>query len=92
LRGRILTAGESKRTESVMEFCPSRSGQWAREKAKKIMESASQNRFQKIVKAIALAIALTIYYLIITEELVQHVSKIFWAFLSQLVSVIQYDS
>ncbi|MFJ8072313.1 IS110 family transposase [Peribacillus sp. NPDC096447] len=34
---------------SVIEFCPSRSGQWAWEKAKKIMDSASRNPFQKNV-------------------------------------------
>ena len=42
----VLTAGESKLAESVIEFCPSRSGQWAWEKAKKIMDSASRNPFQ----------------------------------------------
>jgi hypothetical protein len=31
----VLNARESKLAESVMEFCPSRSGQWAWEKAKK---------------------------------------------------------
>jgi transposase len=45
----VLTAGESKLAESVMEFCPSRSAQWAREKAKKLMDSASRNPFQKVV-------------------------------------------
>ncbi|MEY9866733.1 hypothetical protein ABIE66_002112 [Peribacillus sp. B2I2] len=30
----ILTAGESKLAERVMEFCPSRSGHWAWGKAK----------------------------------------------------------
>jgi transposase len=45
----VLTAGENKLIESVMEFCPSRSSQWAREKAKKIMDSASQNPFKKVV-------------------------------------------
>ncbi|WP_340372091.1 IS110 family transposase [Peribacillus sp. FSL E2-0218] len=42
----VLAAGESKLAESVIEFCPSRSGQWAWEKAKKIMDSASRNPFQ----------------------------------------------
>lgn len=42
----VLTAGESKLAESVIECCPSRSGQWAWEKAKKIMDSASRNPFQ----------------------------------------------
>ena len=42
----VLTAGESKLAESVIEFCPSRSGQWAWGKAKKIMDSASRNPFQ----------------------------------------------
>ena len=45
----VLTAGESKLAESVMEFCPSRSSQWALEKAKKLMDSASRNPFQKVV-------------------------------------------
>ncbi|MEC0348077.1 IS110 family transposase, partial [Peribacillus frigoritolerans] len=36
----VLAAGESKLAESVIEFCPSRSGQWAWKKAKKIMDSA----------------------------------------------------
>ncbi|CAK6472727.1 IS110 family transposase [Peribacillus castrilensis] len=35
-----LAAGESKLAQSVIEFYPSRSGQWAWEKAKKIMDSA----------------------------------------------------
>ena len=33
----------------VAEFCPSRSVQWAREKAKKIMDSATRNPFQRVV-------------------------------------------
>ncbi|UYZ01556.1 IS110 family transposase [Peribacillus frigoritolerans] len=45
----VLTAGESRLAESVIEFCSSRSGQWAWEKAKKIMDSASRNPFQKNV-------------------------------------------
>ncbi|WP_377435731.1 hypothetical protein [Peribacillus sp. YIM B13477] len=45
----VLTAGESRLAESVIEFCPSRSGEWAWEKAKKIMDSASRNPFQKNV-------------------------------------------
>jgi hypothetical protein len=45
----VLSAGECKLAERVMEFCPSRSSQWAGEKAKKIMDSASRNPFQKIV-------------------------------------------
>ncbi|MFJ7994828.1 IS110 family transposase [Peribacillus frigoritolerans] len=45
----VLAAGESKLAESVIECCPSRSGQWAWEKAKKIMDSASRNPFQKNV-------------------------------------------
>ncbi|MBT2618510.1 IS110 family transposase [Bacillus sp. ISL-78] len=45
----VIKAGESKLAESVMEFCPSRSGQWAWGKAKKIMDSASRNPFQKNV-------------------------------------------
>ncbi|MGG0849172.1 IS110 family transposase, partial [Peribacillus simplex] len=45
----VLTAGESKLAESVIEFCSSRSGRWAWEKAKKIMDSASRNPFQKNV-------------------------------------------
>ncbi|CAH0265480.1 hypothetical protein P4576_22845 [Peribacillus frigoritolerans] len=43
----VLTAGESKLAESVMEFYPSRSGQWAWEKAKKIMDSVSRNPFRE---------------------------------------------
>jgi transposase len=43
----VLAAGESKLAESVIEFCSSRSGEW--EKAKKIMDSASRNPFQKSV-------------------------------------------
>jgi transposase len=45
----VLKAGESKLAESVMEFCPSRSAQWSREKAKKLIDSASRNPFQKVV-------------------------------------------
>ena len=45
----VLSAGESKLALGVAEFCPSRSGQWAREKAKKIMDSAMRNPFQKVV-------------------------------------------
>ncbi|MFE5431745.1 IS110 family transposase, partial [Peribacillus simplex] len=45
----VLKAGESKLAERVMVFCPSRSGQWAWGKAKKIMDSASRNPFQKNV-------------------------------------------
>ena len=30
----VITAGESKLAESVMEFCPSRSGLWARKRPK----------------------------------------------------------
>jgi hypothetical protein len=45
----VLNARESKLAESVMEFCTSRSGQWAWEKAKEIMDSASRNPFQKNV-------------------------------------------
>jgi transposase len=45
----VLSAGECKLAERVMEFCPSRSSQWAREKAKKIMDSASRNPFQKVM-------------------------------------------
>ncbi|WP_286201291.1 transposase [Bacillus sp. ISL-4] len=37
----VLTAGESKLAESVIEFCPSRSDQWAWEKEKIIMDSAT---------------------------------------------------
>jgi transposase len=45
----VLTAEESRLAESVIEFCSSRSGEWAREKAKKIMGSASRNPFQQNV-------------------------------------------
>ncbi|MGE7594268.1 IS110 family transposase [Peribacillus frigoritolerans] len=45
----VLTAGESRLAESVIEFCSSRSGEWAWGKAKKIMDSASRNPFQKNV-------------------------------------------
>ncbi len=45
----VIAAGESKLAESVMEFCPRRSNQWALDKAKKIMDSASRNPFQKVV-------------------------------------------
>ncbi|MFY0781372.1 IS110 family transposase [Peribacillus simplex] len=45
----VLKAGESRLAESVIEFCSSRSGEWAWEKAKKIMDSASRNPFQKSV-------------------------------------------
>ncbi|MCY8939816.1 IS110 family transposase [Peribacillus frigoritolerans] len=45
----VLTAGESRIAESVIEFCSSRSGEWAWGKAKKIMDSASRNPFQKSV-------------------------------------------
>jgi len=45
----VLIAGESELAESVIEFCSSRSGEWAWAKAKKIMDSASRNPFQKSV-------------------------------------------
>ena len=45
----VLTAGINKITESITEFCPSRSARWAKEKAKKLVDSASQNPFQKVV-------------------------------------------
>ena len=45
----VLAAGESKLAESVMEFCPRRSSLWALDKAKKLMDSASRNPFQKVV-------------------------------------------
>jgi transposase len=45
----VLSAGESKLAVRVVEFCPSRSAQWAREKAKKIMDAATRNPFQKVV-------------------------------------------
>ncbi|MDX1721369.1 MAG: IS110 family transposase [Salegentibacter mishustinae] len=45
----VLSAGESKLAVSIAEFCPSRSDQWAKEKAKKIMDSATRNPFQKVV-------------------------------------------
>jgi transposase len=45
----VLSAGESKLAVRVAEVCPSRSAQWAREKAKKIMEAAMRNPFQKVV-------------------------------------------
>jgi transposase len=45
----VMAAGEGKIAEYVMEFCPNRSSQWALEKAKKIMDSASRNPFQKVV-------------------------------------------
>ncbi|WP_338653021.1 IS110 family transposase [Sporosarcina psychrophila] len=45
----VLSAGESKIAVRVAEFCPSRSVQWAREKAKKIMDAAMRNPFQKVV-------------------------------------------
>ncbi|MEK4065032.1 hypothetical protein [Peribacillus sp. FSL R5-0717] len=44
----VLTAGESRLAESVIEFCPSRSGEWAWEKAKnngiRISKSISKKR------------------------------------------------
>ncbi|WP_342615799.1 IS110 family transposase [Peribacillus frigoritolerans] len=45
----VLTTGESRLAESVIEFCSSRSGECAWGKAKKIMDSASRNPFQKSV-------------------------------------------
>lgn len=45
----VLSAGESRLAGRVAEFCPSRSVQWAREKAKKIMDAATRNPFQKVV-------------------------------------------
>ncbi len=43
----VLAAGESKLAECVMEFCPRRSSLWALDKAKKLMDSASQIHFKK---------------------------------------------
>jgi len=45
----VLSAGEGKLTESVMEFCPTRSARWAKEKAKKLLDSANRNPFQKVM-------------------------------------------
>ena len=45
----VITAGESKLAESVLEFCPRRSSLWALDKAKKLMDSAARNPFQKVV-------------------------------------------
>ncbi|MEK4244554.1 IS110 family transposase [Psychrobacillus sp. FSL K6-2684] len=45
----VLAAGVSKLAECVMEFCPRRSSLWALDKAKKIMDSATRNPFQKVV-------------------------------------------
>jgi len=45
----VLAAGESNLEECVMEFCPRRSSLWALDKAKKLMDSASRNPFQKVV-------------------------------------------
>jgi transposase len=45
----VLAAGLSKITESITGFCPSRSARWAKEKAKKLVDSASDNPFQKIM-------------------------------------------
>lgn len=45
----VIASGESKLAECVMEFCPRRSSIWALDKAKKLMDSASRNPFQKVV-------------------------------------------
>ena len=45
----VIAAGESKLADCVMEFCPRRSNLWALEKAKKLMDSAYRNPFQKVV-------------------------------------------
>ena len=45
----VIAAGESELAECVMEFCPRRSSSWALDKAKKLMDSAARNPFQKVV-------------------------------------------
>ena len=45
----VLKARESELTERIAATCISRSNDWAQEKAKKIMDAASRNPFQKVV-------------------------------------------
>jgi transposase len=45
----VLNTGEAKLTERIAAICMSRSMSWAKAKAKKIMDAASRNPFQKAV-------------------------------------------
>lgn len=45
----VLAEGEEELADRIREYCPSRSVQWTREKARKLIHSASQNPFQKVL-------------------------------------------
>ncbi|PQD93632.1 IS110 family transposase [Pradoshia eiseniae] len=46
---KILEADEEDLAERIKGYCPTRSIQWAREKARKLIHSATQNPFQKVM-------------------------------------------
>jgi len=45
---KVLKASKEELEDRIREHCPSRSVQWAKEKARKLIHSASQNPFQKV--------------------------------------------
>lgn len=46
---KVLETNEEELVERIKGYCPTRSIQWAREKARKLIYSASQNPFQKVM-------------------------------------------
>jgi len=46
---KVLESNEDDLSNSIREYCPSRSALWAREKARKLIDSANQNPFQKVM-------------------------------------------
>ncbi|HWL24452.1 MAG TPA: IS110 family transposase [Ureibacillus sp.] len=46
---KVLESNEEELTNSIREYCTSRSALWAREKAKKLIDSAKQNPFRKMM-------------------------------------------
>ncbi|ATP40380.1 IS110 family transposase [Solibacillus sp. R5-41] len=46
---KVLDYNEEELVNSIREYCPSRSALWAREKARKLIDSANQNPFQKVM-------------------------------------------
>ncbi len=46
---KVLESNEDDLSNSIREYCPSRSALWARVKARKLIDSANQNPFQKVM-------------------------------------------
>ena len=46
---KVLESNEDDLSKSIREYCPSRSALWAREKSRKLIDSANQNPFQKVM-------------------------------------------